>query len=162
MKILGIDPGYERVGIAVIESENSSKNTLVYSNCFKTSTKKLLNQRIKEIGLEIKKIISEHKPEAISVEKLYFATNQKTAMGVSEARGVIIYEASLSELEIFEYTPMEIKSAITSYGKSDKKQIISMVCRLIKIEKKIKHDDEYDAIALALTCSAREKKLFHK
>ena len=157
MKILGIDPGYERVGIAIIESGGASKNSLVFSECFKTSPKDKLTERIKEIGQEIKKIILEYKPRSLAIEKLYFTKNQKTAMGVSEARGVIIYEASLAGLKVFEYTPMQVKIATTNYGKSDKNQVTEMVKRLIKIDKNIKHDDEYDAIGLALTCSASER-----
>jgi crossover junction endodeoxyribonuclease RuvC len=157
MRILSIDPGYERVGIAVIEKLPKQKEMLLYSDCFKTVKEEKLPARIALIGREIKKLITKFEPECLAIEKLYFTTNQKTAMGVAEARGVIIYEGSLANLQICEYTPLEIKVAVTGYGKSDKKQVISMIPRLIKIDKEIAHDDEYDAIAVGITCLAVEK-----
>lgn len=154
LRILAIDPGYDRVGIAVIEKVPKQKEVLLYSDCFQTPKKETLSNRIALIGKEIKKLITEYKPERLAIEKLYFTNNQKTAMGVAEARGVIMYEASLADMKIYEYTPPEIKVAVTGHGASDKKQIISMIPRLIKINKEIAHDDEYDAIAVGITCIA--------
>ncbi|OGD68296.1 crossover junction endodeoxyribonuclease RuvC [Candidatus Campbellbacteria bacterium RIFCSPLOWO2_01_FULL_34_15] len=151
MKIISIDPGYERVGIAIIEKEDGQKEKLIYSDCFKTSAKLPLTERLFLIGQEINKIIREYGAKALAIETLFFTNNQKTVMGVSEARGVIMYQAMLNKIPVFEYTPLQIKIAVTGYGKSDKKQVTDMVLRLIKIEKKIKHDDEYDAIAVGLT-----------
>ena len=151
MKIISIDPGYERVGIAIIEKEDGQKEKLIYSDCFKTSAKLPLTERLFLIGQEINKIIREYGAKALAIETLFFTHNQKTVMGVSEARGVIMYQAMLNKIPVFEYTPLQIKIAVTGYGKSDKKQVTDMVLRLIKIEKKIKHDDEYDAIAVGLT-----------
>jgi len=156
MKIISIDPGYERVGIAVLEKEGD-KNHLLFSECFKTKAGEPLSERIMLIGKEVEKIINEFKPEALAIEKLYFTTNQKTAMGVSEARGVIINEAKQKGLAVFEYTPLQVKIAVTSYGKASKSQVISMVKKLIKISEEIKSDDEIDAIAVGLTCLASEK-----
>ena len=93
----------------------------------------------------------------MAIETLFFNSNQMTAMKVAEARGVALYESSKLGLEVFEYTPLQIKIAVTGYGRSDKKQMIDMICRLVTIEKEIKHDDEYDAIASAITCFAIEK-----
>jgi crossover junction endodeoxyribonuclease RuvC len=154
MKILGIDPGFERIGIAIIERKPKEKDALVYSYCFKTSAKIPFHERLTAIGNEIEKIIKKYKPEALAIEKLYFTTNQKTVMGVSEARGVIIYSASRNGLQIFEYTPPQIKVAVTGYGKADKNMVMSMVPKLIYIDKKISSDDELDAIAIGLTCLA--------
>ncbi|AKM83953.1 TPA: crossover junction endodeoxyribonuclease RuvC [Candidatus Campbellbacteria bacterium] len=151
MKIISIDPGYERVGIAIIEKEGGQKEKLIYSDCFKTSPKLPLTERLFLIGQEINKIIREYGAKALAIETLFFTNNQKTVMGVSEARGVIMYQAMLNKIPVFEYTPLQIKIAVTGYGKSDKKQVTDMVLRLIKIEKEIKHDDEYDAIAVGLT-----------
>ena len=92
-----------------------------------------------------------------AIETLFFTTNQKTVMRVSEARGVILYQAALHNLPIYEYTPLQIKIAISGYGRGDKKQITQMIKQLIVCEKEIKHDDEYDAIAVALTCFASYK-----
>ena len=157
MRIISIDPGYERVGIAIAEKNPKpsvgqvQKEKLVYSDCFKTSAKIPLTERLFLIGQEIDKVIKKHKPEAMAIEKLFFTTNQKTVMGVSEARGVIMYQALFNKIPVFEYTPLQIKIAITGYGRGDKKQIIAMLQHLIKIEKEIKYDDEYDAIAVGLT-----------
>lgn len=157
-RVLGIDPGYDRLGIAVVEG-----NSLIHSKCFTTLAKDDFYVRIRQIGEEIKKTIEEYRPTSLAIENLFITKNQKTAMRVSETRGVIIYEATLAGLKIFEYSPPEIKSAITGDGKSDKTQIIKMIPLLIKINggtEKFKPkmlDDEYDAIAVALTCLAIER-----
>lgn len=157
MNILAIDPGYERIGVAVIKHDKKEKDSLVYSSCFKTSAKKVFHKRLADIGEEIERLVAEYEPTALAIEKLYFTTNQKTVMGVSEARGVIVYVASKNKLNIFEYTPPQIKVATTGYGKADKKMVMSMVGKLIHIENKTKSDDELDAIAIGITCIACEK-----
>lgn len=166
MIILGIDPGYDRLGIAVIQKPErttgtngarGAHETVIYSNCFTTSPKDSIYDRLKAIGGEISKIIETYKPDALAIETLFITKNQKTAMRVSEARGIIIYEGLQKNIPIFEYSPMEIKMAITSDGTSDKERVTRMVQMLVAIPKKIALDDEYDAIAVALTHSA----LFH-
>ena len=157
MKILAIDPGFERVGVAVIERQPKQKDILVFSECFKTSAKIPFHERLTQIGTEVERIIQEYTPVALAIEKLYFTSNQKTVMGVSEARGVIIYSASRNGLDIFEYTPPQIKVAVTGYGKADKQMVMNMVPKLIQIEKQIRSDDELDAIAIGLTCLACER-----
>jgi len=154
MKVLAIDPGFERIGIAIIERLPKEKDSLVYSDCFKTSAKIPFHERLTKIGDEMERVIKKYKPQALAVEKLYFTTNQKTVMGVSEARGVIIYSASRNGLQIHEYTPPQIKVAVTGYGKADKNMVISMVSKLIHMGKKTNSDDELDAIAIGLTCLA--------
>ncbi|MCK5021845.1 MAG: crossover junction endodeoxyribonuclease RuvC [Candidatus Pacebacteria bacterium] len=151
MKIIAIDPGYERVGIAILEKNNSQKEILIYSDCFQTSSTKDFSERLNNIGQEIKRIIETHKPKIMAIESLFFNNNQKTALQVSEAKGLIKYLALERGLEIFEYTPLQIKIAITGYGRGTKEQITSMTKNLINIEKEIKYDDEYDAIAIGLT-----------
>jgi len=150
MKIIAIDPGYERLGIAIIEKQNG-KEILLYSECFKTSSKIKHEERLRLIGEEIEKIIKKYQPEALAIETLFFKTNAKTAMKVSESRGVIMYEAAKNGLKVTEFTPLQIKVAVTGYGKSEKEQVTSMVQKLIKIPKILKYDDEYDAIAVGLT-----------
>lgn len=157
MKILAVDPGFERVGIAVIEKTAMKKDILIYSECFKTSAKIPFPERIRNIGLELEKIIKKHKPIALAIEKLYFTTNQKTVMGVSEARGTIIYIAAKNNLSVYEYTPPQIKVAVTGYGKASKEMVMSMVPKLIDIKGVINSDDELDAIAIGLTCLACER-----
>ena len=123
----------------------------MFSECFKTLTTEKHEERLRLIGEEIEKIIREYKPEALAIETLFFKTNAKTAMKVSEARGVILYEAAKNNLKVAEFTPLQIKVAVTGYGKSDKEQVIFMVEKLIKITQPVKYDDEYDAIACGLT-----------
>jgi len=157
MKVLGIDPGFERVGIAVVEKEENSKETLLYSNCFKTDPKLPFSDRLLLIGKEVESVIKKNTPDALSIETLFFNTNQKTALKVSEARGVIVYEAKKYGLEIYEYTPLQIKNAVVGYGRASKNQVDAMVRQLISISDKVKQDDEIDAIAIALTCLASYK-----
>ncbi len=158
MIILGIDPGYDRLGIAVIEKPLKGKEVLIYSDCFTTSPKDSIYDRLKAIGGEISRIIEIYKPDALAIETLFITKNQKTAMRVSEARGIIIYEGLQKDTPIFEYSPMEIKMAITSDGTSDKERVTRMVQILVTIPKKVALDDEYDAIAVALTHSACAKR----
>lgn len=155
--ILGIDPGFERIGIAVIQRVPKEKDALLYSNCFKTSAKIPFHKRLAAIGAEIERVIAEYQPQALAIEKLYFTTNQKTVMGVAEARGVIVYSAARNDLAVFEYTPPQIKVAVTGYGKADKGMVGMMVPKLIQIDSDISSDDELDAIAIGLTCLACER-----
>jgi crossover junction endodeoxyribonuclease RuvC len=157
MRIISIDPGYERLGIAILEKEKKSQEVLLYSDCFFTSKKLSHPERLTLVGKELEKLILEYKPEALSIETLFFNTNQKTAFFVAEARGVIVYEAKKQGLFIREFTPQEIKIAVTGHGRSDKTQVTSMVEKLVKISKKIKYDDEYDAIAAGITFFATHR-----
>lgn len=156
MRILGIDPGIERLGIAVIERD-SGKELFLFSECFKTSAKLSHFERLNLLGQEVARVIKEWQPHAMAIEKLFFETNTKTAMVVAEARGVILYEGARAQLLVYEYTPLQIKVAVTGYGKSDKKGIMDMVPRLIKLPERKMIDDEVDAIAVALTSFAYEK-----
>ena len=159
MILLGIDPGYDRVGIAVIEKKDKTKEVLLHSECLQTSSKDDFYTRLGQVGAKLKEIISKYSPDALAIESLFITKNQKTAMRVAEARGVIIYEAVSKNIPIFEYTPPQIKVAVTGHGGSDKTQIIKMIPLLIKMGSKKAQDDEYDAIAVALTCLASEKGL---
>lgn len=156
MIILAIDPGYERVGIAIVEQNRERSGVLRYSDCFKTTQDDPFPKRLSCIGSEIERVIRTYQPSRLAIEKLFFNKNQKTAMMVSEVRGMILYLAGLHKLTISEYTPQEIKIAITGYGKGNKQQVIRMVQTLITIDKNISYDDEYDAIAIGLTCCASE------
>ncbi len=159
MRILGIDPGYERLGVAVLEKKTGeNKERVLFSECFKTSAKLEFGERLNLIGERIKEIIKKYKPEILSIETLFLNTNHKTVMHVAEARGVVVYEATQAGLKIFEASPPQIKIATTGYGKSDKAQIIKMVKILVKIEDSKTSDDELDAIAIALTAFACLKK----
>lgn len=149
MRIISIDPGYERLGIAVIEK--TGKETLIFSECFKTKATLPFVDRLELIGLEVARVIEEFSPQALAIENLFIETNQKTAMRVAEARGAILYQARILGLEIYEYTPLQIKVATTGYGKATKEQVMTMVKKLILGAESIKQDDEIDAIAIGLT-----------
>lgn len=153
MKILAIDPGYERLGIAVLEKNKGQKESLVYSECFKTNKNDLFEDRLFRIGEKINSLIEEHQTETLAIETLFFSKNTKTAMHVAETRGSIIYVAKKRGLQIKELNPMQIKLALTGDGKSDKNQIIKMVQLILKINKKTE-DDEYDAIACGIACAS--------
>lgn len=163
MIILGIDPGFERLGIAIVEkNKNFKKDRVLFSECFKTSSKLDFEQRLMGIGKEVRQVIKKWKPEILAIETLFLQKNQKTVMKVAEARGVVVYEAGLAGLDVFEASPPEIKLATTGYGKATKEQIIKMVGLLTerspeslkKVSKK-ESDDELDAIAIAITCSSK-------
>lgn len=157
LRIIGIDPGYDRLGIAVIDKPAKGKEALVYSDCFKTSAKNSIYERLQSVGAEISRILEEFEPDELAIENLFITKNQKTAMRVAEARGVIIYEAQKRGLAIKEYTPMEIKLAVTGDGRSDKIRMTKMVGLLIKMPDRRMIDDEYDAVAIALTHSAMRR-----
>lgn len=156
MKTLSIDPGYGRLGIAVIESI-AGKNTLLYSDCFETSEKLPHHKRLLLVGEEIRNVIEKWNPEFLAIEELFFNKNIKTALLVSQAVGVIIYEATKSNLKVFQYSPLEIKIAVSGYGRATKEQVIFMVQKLVKTTKKITLDDEFDAIAVGLTHTASHR-----
>lgn len=153
-RIIGIDPGYDRLGIAVIEKSAKNKEVVLYSDCLQTSSKDTIYERFGKVGAEVARVINLYKPDALAIETLFITKNQKTAMRVAEARGVILSEAIKQNVPIFEYTPMQIKMAVTSDGKSDKSRVIKMIDILVALPDKRMIDDEYDAIAVALTHSA--------
>lgn len=155
MKILGIDPGFERLGVAILEKEHrGSKEKVLFSECFKTSASFEFSKRLHLIGEEIKRVIKKYRPEVLAIETLFLTTNQKTVMRVAEARGVVMYEGAKGGLKIFEVSPPQIKMATTGYGKADKAQMIKMVKILVKIDNSKTSDDELDAIAIALSAFA--------
>ena len=156
MRVLAIDPGYGRCGVAVVERENN-KEILVFSDCIETSGKDDFADRLATVADACARLIGEYKPDALAIEKLYFSTNQKTAMRVAEVRGALIETATRLDVPVFEYSPGQVKSAAAGHGGADKKQVIKMLHALVKIDKEIKHDDEYDAIAIAVTYLAHTR-----
>jgi len=157
MKILSIDPGFDRLGIAVLEEKNPSP-ILLYSSCFTTNRSLSFPKRLVSIAEEIERIILKYKPVVLAIETLFITTNQKTAMRVAEARGSIIFLCAKKNLSISEYTPLQIKMAVTGYGKADKRQVTEMIKKLISLDiNKKTTDDEYDAIAVGLTYLASYK-----
>lgn len=181
MRVLAIDPGYGRCGVAILEKENGpstpfdpstelrvvprnsrddkaqgksfgvNKERVIYSACIETSAKNPFAERLAHIAEECTRLVKKHKPGALALERLFFNSNQKTAFQVAEVRGAIIHVATRAKLPVFEYTPGQIKSATTGNGRADKKSMATMIHALVKIEKEITHDDEYDAIAVGIT-----------
>lgn len=156
MKILGIDPGYERLGIAVLENQglgvrNQKKIKLFFSETFRTSIKDSHPQRLFQIQKEIERVIKKYKPDRLGIETLFFNKNVKTAIKVAEARGIILALAEKNKLKIFELSPQQIKIAVTGYGGADKTSMIKMIPLLVEIKKNtIEFDDEFDAIGAGI------------
>jgi crossover junction endodeoxyribonuclease RuvC len=150
MRIIGIDPGTGILGFGVIDVVNG-KNILVDAGVIRTPVKEDDAVRLHTIYDELSDIIAQTKPDMMSVEKLFFARNVTTAMTVSQARGVVLLCAKQAGMDIHEYTPMQIKQAITGYGKADKKQMQEMVKIILGLSEVPKPDDAADALAAALT-----------
>ena len=150
MRILGIDPGTGILGFGVIDVEKG-KPQLVDAGVIRTPVKEDDAVRLQTIYEELTDIIAQNKPQIMSVEKLYFSRNVTTAMTVAQARGVVLLTAMQAGLEIHEYNPMQIKQALTGYGKADKKQMQEMVRTILGLSEIPKPDDAADAIAAAIT-----------
>jgi crossover junction endodeoxyribonuclease RuvC len=150
MRIIGIDPGTGILGFGVIDVANG-KMTLVTAGVITTPAHTPLDERLEEIFDGLTEIIAETKPDAMSIEKLFFAQNVTTAMSVSHARGVAMLTGRKARLPIAEYTPLQIKQSLTGYGKADKKQVQEMVRLQLNLQSIPKPDDAADALAAAIT-----------
>ena len=152
MLILGIDPGTAAIGLGLIEYKNK-KATLVAFDCLTTSPKETTAQRLNDLHQKLTKFIKKYKPEIITVEDLFFFKNLKTAIKVSQARGVILLAASQQKITIVEYTPLQIKQALTGYGRAEKKQVQHMVKAVLGLKEIPEPDDAADALAAAICCA---------
>jgi crossover junction endodeoxyribonuclease RuvC len=153
MRVLAFDPGFERLGVAVVEKE-SGKEKLLYSDCLRTEASLPFPERLALLGAAVEKLLEKWMPDAVALEDLYFAKNAKTAMKVAEVRGVLVYLAAARGIALYQYTPLQVKIAVTGYGASDKRAVAAMVPRLIDLPTSTRLDDEMDAIAVGLTCVA--------
>lgn len=151
-RILGIDPGTGRLGFGVIDAVNN-KTTLVDAGMIVTSSKHTDSQRLKTIYEDLKAIIEDTRPTIMSVERLFFAKNVTTAMSVSQARGVVLLLSEMNGLQLFEFTPLQIKQALTGYGRAEKYQIQEIVKMILGLKQIPKPDDCADALAAALVCA---------
>jgi crossover junction endodeoxyribonuclease RuvC len=149
MIILGVDPGTATTGYGLIKKQGQ-KYELIDFGCILTPAKTPLHDRLDTIFEELSEIIEKHKPEQIAVEEIFFAANARTAIAVGQARGVILLAGKKKGLEIYEYTPLEVKMALTGYGRADKKQIQAMVKALLSLTEIPKPDDAADALAIAI------------
>ena len=148
-RILGIDPGYGRVGFGVLEKIKGEWEAISWG-CIETKATCDFCSRLKSINQAVDKLIKKYQPGLAVVEDLFFAKNAKTAIKVGEARGVILLTCFLSGVKVVEFTPLQIKQAVTGYGKADKRQMQKVVQMILKIDKKINPDDAADALAGAL------------
>ena len=157
MRILGIDPGYAIIGLGMIDYTGNKFTTIAY-DAITTDAGTPTPQRLQKIYRALTLYIEKYKPDAIAVEELFFNSNQKTAIHVAQARGVIIVAAVNSGVELFEYTPLQIKQAVTGYGRADKTQIQQMTKMLLNLNAVPKPDDVADGLAVAI-CHAHSNKL---
>ena len=153
MRILGIDPGVAIVGFGLIESDRGTLRMLQYG-AITTPAGLPLAARLAQINRDIEELIGTFRPDEISVEELFFSKNITTGIAVAHARGVILCAAEKKKIPIYEYTPMQVKQAVAGYGLADKKQVMDMTRRLLKLESVPRPDDAADALAIAL-CHAR-------
>ena len=149
MIVLGIDPGLANNGYGLVRYENRKIIPIKYG-CITTDKNNTFVQRIKKINLEVKELIEKYNPEEIAIEELFFNKNTKTALTVSKVYGSIVLTASLVGLELYEYTPLQIKQAIVGNGRADKYQVQSMVKILLNLEKIPRPDHASDALAAAI------------
>ena len=150
MIILGIDPGYAIVGIGVIEYKGG-KHRYIHHCAITTPAGMPTTERLQIIFREMNFLLDEYKPDAVAIEELFFNSNQKTAINVAQARGVLLVSVTNRDIPIYEYTPLQVKQSITGYGRADKKQIQTMVKMLLHLNVIPKPDDAADALAIAIT-----------
>lgn len=149
MLVLGIDPGYAIVGYGVVRYEGN-KFTPVKYGAITTPAGMPFVKRLDIIHKEMSELFKNYKIDAMSIEKLFFNTNSTTAIDVAQARGVIVLSAEQNGVEVFEYTPLQVKQSVTGYGRAEKNQIMEMTRMLLNLEKVPKPDDTADALALAI------------
>jgi len=149
-KILGIDPGYGRCGFGVIRVQGTDIEVVDYG-VSTTRSGVEIGVRLSEVARDLEVLIKAHKPDLVAIEKLFFTTNAKTAMGVAEARGAILLTCARSGVEVVELTPGQVKSAVTGNGQADKRAVEEMVMRLTDLKHSPKLDDASDALAIAIT-----------
>lgn len=167
MRIISIDPGYDRMGIAVIEKDERGKESLVFSECVTTDREKEFTARLLFMVDSFIETVESFSPVEFAIEKLFFQNNQKTAIQVSRVIGALEFAALKKDLTLFEYTPLQIKSAVTGNGRSTKQEMMKMIPLIITCPKEKRGekmlDDEYDAIAVGLTHLAmRQSKIMER
>lgn len=157
MLILGLDPGTATVGFGLLE-KNNNKLTAFQYGCILTKPGEEAGKRLAHIEKELQKIIKKYRPQEAAIERLFFMKNLKTAMAVSEARGVMLLTLSRLKLPTFEYTPLQVKLNVTGYGKAPKIQVQKMVKTFLKLDALPQPDDAADALAIAI-CHANQLKI---
>lgn len=162
MLVLGIDPGYAIVGYGVVKYENNRFMPVAYG-AVTTKAGVEFSSRLNTIYEDVYAVIERYRPEALSIEKLYFNTNTTTAIDVAQARGVILLAARKHNIPIYEYTPLQVKQSVTGYGKAEKAQVMELTRRLLGLEKTPKPDDTADALAVAIChCHSASSLIFKR
>jgi crossover junction endodeoxyribonuclease RuvC len=155
MRIIAIDPGYDRCGVAILEKLRGAKETVLFSMCIETDKKSSFNERLSFINNTCRELIENYAPESMALERLFFNTNQKTAMHVAEVRGMLIQLANEMVLTYAEYSPPQVKLAVGGSGKASKSDVARMIELLVVLPTRNtsakRKDDELDAIAVGLT-----------
>ena len=150
MIVLGIDPGLAIVGYGVISFENNKDIALIDYGTIETPAKTKVSQRLSSLALGMNELVNKFAPDAIAFEELFFNTNQKTAINVAQARGVLVHCASLYTQELYEYTPLQVKQSVVGYGRAEKEQVQLMVKTICNLKTIPKPDDAADALAVAI------------
>ncbi len=153
MRILGIDPGIATVGFGIVDSERTALHMVQYGAIL-TAAGLPLATRLYQINQDLEELITKFRPDAMSVEELFFNTNITTGIAVAHGRGIILFTAEKLGVPVFEYTPSQVKQAVVGYGKAEKRQVMDMTKRLLKLRSVPRPDDAADALALAI-CHAR-------
>ena len=161
MVILGIDPGTATTGYGIVKTKEKRKEgrelKCLNYGCIKTSLDLFDAERLKKINQELNKIINRYKPNILAIENVYFFKNLKTAMPVSQAKGVILLAAAKKKIPVHEFTPLQIKTAIVGYGRAEKKQVQKMIKIILDLEEIPKPDDAADALGAAICYALQEK-----
>ncbi|MFH0968901.1 MAG: crossover junction endodeoxyribonuclease RuvC [Patescibacteria group bacterium] len=157
MKVLGIDPGTATTGWAILEERKGCVKAVAYGH-ISTLPKDSVSYRLKEVADDIEKIIKKYRPQEAAIEDIFFFKNQKTAVKVSQSRGAMLLTLENKNVKIFSYTPLQVKQALTGYGRAEKKQIQIMVKNILKLKSIPKPDDAADAIAIAM-CHVNSRKI---
>jgi len=160
IRILGLDPGTATTGWGVIVEKKKQPHLEAFG-CIETDKNKDNTSRLREISSDLKKIIVQYKPVEVAIEDLFFFKNLKTAIKVAQARGVLILTCANEDVSVFEYTPLQVKQALTGYGRAEKKQIQIMVKNILKLKNIPKPDDAADALAVAV-CHQQSRRLLAK
>ena len=150
---MGIDPGYATIGFGLIETAGGEARMKTYGT-IRTPAEEPLSKRLLQISQDMEDLIGTLKPDAMAVEALFFSTNLTTGIAVAHGRGVILCTAEKCGVPLYEYTPSQVKLSVTGYGKAEKKQVMEMIRRILKLESVPRPDDAADALGLAL-CHAR-------
>ena len=156
MRVIAVDPGYDRMGVAVLERRDN-REVLLHSECIETDRTDDIPARLVTLGTRFSALLDEFQPSLLGIETLFFNANRTTGIAVAEARGVAIFLAKQTGCAIVEFGPQEIKVAVTGYGKSDKTAVFDMLRRLVADIPEGAHDDEYDAIAVGVTALAHHR-----